>query len=189
MTMLFVVVVHTFVGTNMLTTEQQEFVRTNIRLAWKIANRYTRFRGELQFVIYDGAIDGLIKMAERMHEFEDVKQGLISQMIIFGIRSSIKQSRAKKRNFRAAQLVSEPPSYDDPYDDALTFQEMIKSLPEKLQVVIRYRYCDGLTYDKIGTLLGVHRQTIMKRENKALSILRYRVPTYRKVEPRKGQNG
>ena len=48
----------------------------------------------------------------------------------------------------------------------------VSSLPHQDQLLIQYRYCDGLTMEKIGKILGISKMAVSKRHQNILGKLR-----------------
>lgn len=51
-------------------------------------------------------------------------------------------------------------------------RKAVRSLPSEDQLLIKYRYCDGMTMQEIGNIFGISKMAISKRHKKLLGKLR-----------------
>jgi RNA polymerase sigma factor (sigma-70 family) len=51
-------------------------------------------------------------------------------------------------------------------------RKAVRSLPSEDQLLIKYRYCDGMTMQEIGDIFGISKMAVSKRHKKLLGKLR-----------------
>ena len=51
----------------------------------------------------------------------------------------------------------------------------LEALPERLQAILSLYYCESLTYNEIGSLLGISRSRICQLHTQAIEQLRHKM--------------
>lgn len=51
-------------------------------------------------------------------------------------------------------------------------QKAVRDLPAEDRLLVKYRYCDGLTMEEIGNIFGISKMAVSKRHQKLLGKLR-----------------
>lgn len=159
-----------------LTKKQGDMVLANRGLMWDICHRMNVHLDDIEDVIEDACLPGLIRAAQRFDPTRGAKFSTFAFAVIRGEiltwwrnkRRELSRNRQIKTSLRAGHIVWYPP----PLHHKDECEVLLSRLGQDGRMLIKRRYWDHMTFRELAKIYHVSPQTMRNRITRHLMTMR-----------------